>query len=214
MSPKPKLILRYMTMDDLPQVVRIDNLAFDLPWSVRSYEYEIGESPNSYMVVLEAEREKPLRFWERWLPALNGNERLERRVVGYGGLWYISGEAHISTIAVHPRLRGRGWGEILLAGMVRRSIMLEASELGLEVRVSNTLAQSLYRKYEFRVAAVKPEYYRNNDEDAYDMRVHLDDRAMLRRFQARYDGLLVQHGFEDHYSASESPPKFPPSGLY
>lgn len=44
----------------------------------------------------------------------------------YGGMWYIAGEAHISTIAVHPKGRGHGWGEILLAGMVRRGIVLEA----------------------------------------------------------------------------------------
>lgn len=212
MSLKLNLTLRYMMLDDLPQVLKIDQMAFDLPWSARSYEYEVGESPNSYMVVLEAEREKPLSFWQRWIPSLNGNDMVERRVVGYGGLWFISGEAHISTIAVHPQLRGRGWGEILLAGMVRRSIMLDASELGLEVRVSNTRAQNLYQKYEFKVAAVKPEYYRNNDEDAYDMRVKLYDRGMLSRFETRYKGLLTRHAFQDWYSASESPPKFP-SGL-
>ena len=68
MSQRINLILRYMTLADIPQVMAIDRMAFDLPWPVRSYEYEISESPHGHMVVLEAYREKPLPAWRRWLP--------------------------------------------------------------------------------------------------------------------------------------------------
>src|ERR1041385_209689 len=50
MSPKPNLLLRYMTVTDLPQVMEIDRLSFEIPWSEKSYRYEINESNQSFMV--------------------------------------------------------------------------------------------------------------------------------------------------------------------
>lgn len=195
------LILRYMGLQDVPQVAAIDRMAFDLPWSERSYAYEVMESTYSYMVVLEASVEQMPQGWRRWLSPLNGRTSA-RRIVGYGGLWNIMSEAHISTIATHPGFRGRGWGEILLAGMVRRSIGLNAGYVALEVRVSNTRAQNLYRKYEFETANIKSKYYRNNDEDAYDMRLSLTTGAKVR-FNERFAALKAKHGFTDLYTGHE-----------
>jgi [ribosomal protein S18]-alanine N-acetyltransferase len=200
-----KFILRYMNVQDVPQVVAIDRLSFDLPWSERSYAYEITEANYSHMVVLEqaAESAQP-RGWRRWMPRLNGRHPAGN-IVGYGGLWNIMSEAHISTIAVHPDYRGRGCGEILLAGMVQRSITLHAGFVVLEVRVSNTAAQSLYRKYEFQTASLKPKYYRNNNEDAYDMRLDLARPGLKIRFAGRLTALHTAHAFEDHYSTLVPP---------
>ncbi len=36
----------------------------------------------------------------------------------------------------------------------------------LEVRVSNIVAQNLYKKYGFKLAGIRKEYYSNNKEDA------------------------------------------------
>jgi ribosomal-protein-alanine N-acetyltransferase len=190
------LALRYMTLADIPQVVAIDRLSFDLPWSERSYSYEISEATYSHMVVLEMSDERPPQGWRRWL----NSGRQERRIVGYGGLWHVLSEAHISTIAVHPTYRGRGWGEILLAGMVRRSITLQAELVVLEVRVSNTRAQNLYRKYEFEKAGVKPRYYRNNDEDAYDMRLDITSHEKRERSEMRFAAIQAKHPFQDTYT--------------
>jgi len=203
MSPKPNLTLRYMQLEDIPQVMAIDRLAFDLPWSQRSYIYEITESDHSHMVTLEFSREIPSGGWRHWL-GFPHKPNLEKRVIGYGGLWNVVGEAHISTIAVHPKARGRGWGEILLAGMVRRSIGLGAEEVVLEVRVSNTRAQNLYRKYDFQQVGIKAQYYRNNNEDAYDMRLRIDNPAVCTQFEARYKELLSRHLFVDLYNVQKA----------
>ncbi|MBL8163899.1 MAG: ribosomal protein S18-alanine N-acetyltransferase [Anaerolineae bacterium] len=204
MSPKPDLTLRYMTLADVPQVTAIDRLSFDLPWSERSYAYEINESEHSFMVVLEASRELPIAGWRRLL-GLNGGTRIERRIVGYGGLWNIGPEAHISTIAVHPQARGRGWGEVLLLAMMRRALALRAVEVVLEVRVSNERAQNLYRKHHFRTVGVKQGYYRNNDEDAYDMRLNIENAAARQQIEASYQALYEQHGFHDSYTRHKPP---------
>lgn len=202
MSPKPNLRLRYMTVADLPSVLEIDQLSFEIPWSYKSYLYEIKESNQSYMVVLEWTRERPATRWQRWL---NIQPYSERRIVGYGGMWYIAGEAHISSIAVHPKVRGHGWGEILLAGMIQRGIALEGEEVALEVRVSNQRAQNLYRKYDFQTVDVKRRYYRNNNEDAYDMRLDIQNASNCDLFKTRYDALFTQHILIDDFSLFSPP---------
>ncbi|NWF69931.1 MAG: ribosomal protein S18-alanine N-acetyltransferase [Chloroflexi bacterium] len=200
------LTLRYMNLADIPSTVEIDRMAFDPPWSARSYAYEIEESHYSHMLVLEADVVRPVHGLRRWLRALAGQkDQTEKMIVGYGGLWTIMDEAHISTIATHPDWRGRGWGELLLAAMIQRAITLNAGYVVLEVRVSNTVAQNLYRKYGFEIVDLRPSYYRNNNEDAYDMRLSLTDRAAREQFAARWQTLLAEHELTDMYSAHKRP---------
>ena len=52
----------------------------------------------------------------------------------------------------------------------------------LEVRVSNTSAQVLYRKYGMENAGVRKRYYSDNGEDAYIM---WSEPVSSREFQAR-----------------------------
>jgi [ribosomal protein S18]-alanine N-acetyltransferase len=195
------LLLRYMRTADIPQVVEIDAESFDPPWSARSYAYEVSESSYSHMVVLLNNTEPNVNGWRRWLRRSSAPQQ----VLGYGGLWHIADEGHISTIASHPEHRGQGYGEILLAAMVRRALYLEAAYLVLEVRVSNSIAQKLYHKYEFTTVGTKANYYRNNNEDAYDMRLDLSDPGIRARSLERFAAVRAHHPFEDQYSGVSSP---------
>ncbi len=199
------LKLRYMTARDIPEVVDIDRQSFDMPWSARSYAFEVSESTYSHMVVLEVltqpEPSGLRRLWQR-----SAATSAQSAIGAYGGLWFIAGEAHISTIASAPPFRGRGWGEIALAAMIRRSLTLHASHIVLEVRVSNIVAQRLYEKYGFQTMGIKPHYYSNNGEDAYDMRVELHDAPdYAGRFEERWAALQARHRFEDAYTAGAPP---------
>ncbi len=201
------LVLRYMRLPDIPEVTVIDHMSFDPSWSARSYQFEVNESTYSYMVVLDHSAEKAKVGWRKLVPGLNGAHPGEGQIVGYGGLWNIMDEAHISTIATHPDHRGKGWGEILLAGMIRRAIHLNAEYVVLEVRVSNHTAQNLYTKYGFKVITTKPRYYHSNNEDAYEMRLNLDHRYYRAHFEERYAKLLEQHDFLDQYTDVDPPRK-------
>ena len=53
-----------------------------------------------------------------------------------------------------------------MLGMVDISRDIGAQYLTLEVRVSNTLAQNMYRKYGFKETGVRRRYYSDNNEDA------------------------------------------------
>lgn len=201
------LTLRYMQLEDVPQVVTIDKLSFDPPWSTRSYNYEISESSYSHMVVLEqADAPRPATGLRRIVQNLSGGAATSgRQVVGYGGLWHIVDEAHISTIATHPDERGKGFGEIVLAAMVRRALTLRAAYIVLEVRVSNVAAQTLYKKYEFEIVDTKPRYYHNNGEDAYDMRLNLADAARRERIHKRFNEIVYENDLVDRYTDVHPP---------
>ncbi len=93
-------------------------------------------------------------------------ERRRPQLGGYAGLWLMVDEAHITTIAVRPHLRGWGLGETLLLSLADIAVNAGADKLTLEVRVSNHEAQSLYRKFGFREEGLRRRYYSDNNEDA------------------------------------------------
>jgi len=206
------LILRYMKTSDVKQVSAIDHLCFEPPWPADSYNFEINQSTVSHMVVLEKcvsqlddAPQASEGIWGRISRWLNPDtEPPNRRIVGYGGLWKISEEAHVSTIATHPDYRGNGYGEILLAGMYGKSVLLGAEYIVLEVRVSNHVAQKLYTKYGFTRHGVKENYYRSNKEDAYDMRVIFDD-TLVNIYHDLYTKLQTRQPFTDRYTETPHP---------
>lgn len=139
----------------------------------------------------------------------NGKTETERSaqfpIVGYAGVWLMVDEAHVTTIGVHPDHRGRGAGELLFLGLVDIAEQMRALRMTLEVRVSNTGAQALYRKYGFENAGVRKRYYSDNGEDAYIM---WSDPIASPQFQqriARLRGELVERmsaSFDAHPPAA------------
>jgi len=182
-EPSMPLNLRYMTVADIPTVVRLDALSFPLPWPERSYLFEITENTSSHMIVLEAE---------------------DQSLIGYAGMWLIIDEAHISTIAVHPEQRGHGYGEILLTGLLRQAQRVRAEYAMLEVRVSNEPAISLYHKYGFDVVNERRNYYRDNGENAYLMTLsHMTDITYARLFSENLAKLHERVAFTTQLDAGK-----------
>ena len=160
-----------MSVGDIDEVMLIDRQAFSTPWSHNAYHYEIERNDAAHYMVLRPRSADAVRRletgWERvrrWLGAPTNHDHAP--ILGYGGLWLMYDEAHISTIAMRPDWRGRGLGELLLVGLVLKSMELNAQVVTLEVRVGNTRAQQLYRKYEFEVVGRRRKYYTDNGEDA------------------------------------------------
>ena len=171
--------VRPMELADIPQVVAIDQMSFALPWSERSYQTELLENPNSHFLVGLASHPG---FWDRLL-----RRWPKRHVIGYAGFWFIVDEAHISTIAIHSGWRGQGLGEYLLVATLNRALELGATLATLEVRVSNSVAQNLYRKYRFEEVGRRRHYYSNNGEDALLLTVQLipSHKEQVRQAWAR-----------------------------
>jgi ribosomal-protein-alanine N-acetyltransferase len=75
-------------------------------------------------------------------------------------------DSHVTTIAVSPAFRGRKFGEVMLLHLLDEAITRGASWMTLEVRESNAIAQSLYRKYGFTTVSTRKGYYSDNNENA------------------------------------------------
>ena len=160
--------LRPMTLQDVARVREIDVLSFSLPWSERSYRFELTENKKSVNWVAETVPQE-------------GGEGLPI-VVGMIVIWAILDEAHIATIAIHPDYRGQGIGRRLLAGGLLAVYERGARMAYLEVRRSNLTAQKMYEQFGFVVAGVRPGYYKDNHEDAILMTLPSIDPLQLKQF--------------------------------
>ena len=94
------------------------------------------------------------------------------RVVGYIALVDYGREAKIISFAVKREFRGKGIGTKLLKTAIERCKQRGKERILLEVRVSNTTAQRLYKKNGFKIIDVIPNYY-DDGEDAYLMALDL-----------------------------------------
>jgi ribosomal-protein-alanine N-acetyltransferase len=173
-DPALRYVADWMQAHDVAQVMPIENASFPAPWPASAYRYELKQNDlSSYLVLRE-----------------NDHALAEARVVAYGGFWLILDEGHISTLAVDPAHRGRGLGEWMLVVLIKTAMLRGAGELTLEVRVSNEVAQHLYRKYGFRQVGLRKAYYRDNGEDALIMTTpRVDEQAFQQHYQALVESL-------------------------
>ncbi|MEQ6391277.1 ribosomal protein S18-alanine N-acetyltransferase [Bacillaceae bacterium S4-13-58] len=146
-----QIVLREMELEDVDQVHNIEELSFATPWSKEAFINEIEQNKFATYIVLE----------------------LEGVIVGYCGIWLVIDEAHITNIAILPEFRGKKLGEFLFKHVIDFAKKKGATLLSLEVRVSNIVAQKLYRKFGLIPGGIRKNYYVDNQEDAVVMWVNL-----------------------------------------
>lgn len=141
---KMEIIIRGIVEGDIDQIVEIEKECFTTPWSRDAFLTEIRENKLARYVVVE----------------------VDGKVAGYGGVWLIVNEGHITNIAVKEEYRGLGVGNRILEGLIYYSTSKNIQSMTLEVRKSNIIAQNLYKKYGFVEYGIRPKYYSDNNEDA------------------------------------------------
>ncbi|MCC6485441.1 MAG: ribosomal protein S18-alanine N-acetyltransferase [Armatimonadetes bacterium] len=132
-----------MCHGDIPAVMVIERQCFTTPWSENAYRTELSNQCAEYYVA--------------WM---------DGQLVGYIGMWLVMDEVHVTTLGVAEQRRGMRIGERLLVRVLDAAREREAQRVTLEVRKSNDVARSLYKKYGFREAAIRKGYYSDNQEDA------------------------------------------------
>jgi [ribosomal protein S18]-alanine N-acetyltransferase len=130
---------------DLPQIVEIERLSFDNPWSRDSFLRELS-----------------LPF-SRTSVAVTSNDVTDV-VVGYLCRWLVADECHILNVAVRPIKRRIGVGERLMEHAIDEAKLEKARLVTLEVRRSNLAARSLYRKLGFEERRLRKNYYGSGDD--------------------------------------------------
>ena len=149
-----------MRAEDVPAIMVIERECFAVPWRESAYLTEIANRSAYYIVAC-----------------------IDSEIVGYGGQWVIIDEAHITTLGVSKTHREQKIGEQVLVAILDEAIRHNARRATLEVRESNTAAQSLYRKYGFQPAAIRRSYYTDNQENALVMWVdNLSGLAYTAKF--------------------------------
>jgi ribosomal-protein-alanine N-acetyltransferase len=139
-----RLSIERMTTADIAAVTRIERASFSTVWPSEAFYNELSTNKLAHYFV----------------------GRFGDRVVGYGGIWVILEDSHITTVAVDPEFRGRRFGEVLLLRLIDEAIERGAAWMTLEVRESNTVAQKLYRKYGFTTVTMRTGYYSDDNESA------------------------------------------------
>lgn len=145
------IVFRFMREEDIDQVLEIEHRSFTTPWSREAFYNELNMNKFAVYIVLE----------------------VDKKVVGYCGVWVVIDEAHITNIAILPEYRGRKFGEALMQNLFDVAKTMGAKSMTLEVRVTNYVAQGLYRKFGFQKGGLRKNYYTDNQEDALVMWVKL-----------------------------------------
>lgn len=141
-----------MNRTHLDAIAKLEEECFAHPWSKNSLEDYLN-NPSAY-----------------FFTALTDSSK----VVGYIGTYIVCDEAYITNVAVTAERRGCKIGKELVLRAVDNAAKNNASFISLEVRPSNTPAVALYKSLDFKTDGIRPNFYRDPDEDAL---------IMTRRFK-------------------------------
>ena len=117
------------------------------PWKLEQIQADIEQASSSYFLALD-----------------------EGQVLGFVAIQETLYEAEVLQIAVKPAFQGQGLAQQLLAQLP------DQKEIFLEVRVSNQVAQGLYKKMHFEEIARRKNYYHDPIEDAVIMKRNPNER--------------------------------------
>ena len=145
-SQSPRMLVHIVPMRrrHLRAVIRIEAETHPRPWSLSLFISEMAlRTSRAYYVA-----------------------RINGVLCGYAGLMVSEDDGHVTTLAVDPAWHRNKIGTRLLLTLARTAIRRGASNLTLEVRVTNTAAQEMYRQFGFRPAGIRKNYYVETNEDA------------------------------------------------
>ena len=137
------IAFRNMQRNDIARIAELERICFRSPWSESALRGELRNPVAHYRVVT-----------------------LGDTVIGYGGMWVLFEESHITNVAIAPEYRGNGYGRALMLELMRTAKSYKAERMTLEVREHNTVAQAMYFSLGFSSSGRRKGYYTDTGEDA------------------------------------------------
>ncbi|MDT2597000.1 ribosomal protein S18-alanine N-acetyltransferase [Enterococcus dongliensis] len=150
-------LLRKIVDQDIKELIALERDVYfgETPWTKSAFLAEIHSPiPHLYICIVSK----------------------QAQIAGFIGSRLIGNDTHITNIAVGTAFQNRGIGKLLIDEVENFAIMNDCETLSLEVRISNTDAQRLYRRLGFSARNIRKNYYTENNEDALDMIKHLEVR--------------------------------------
>ena len=130
-----------LSMEIIDDIYNIEVKSFKKPWSKQEFINETENVLAKYFCLT-----------------------LDKKVIGYIGVWEIFDEGHITNIAVLPEYRGKGYGNLLAEKIISYAEERNLVLLTLEVRKSNQAAINLYKKHNFIEVGLRKNYYENTED--------------------------------------------------
>ncbi|MBD2152327.1 ribosomal protein S18-alanine N-acetyltransferase [Pseudanabaena sp. FACHB-1277] len=162
----------------LSQLRAIDRDCLNDFWSLEAYQREI-DNPSSCVLGL-----------------VNDSHEL----LGFGCLWSILEEAHITVLAVRPEYQGQGLGKAILWGLLGQARDRQLEWATLEVRNTNAAAIALYQSFDFQAIGCRVNYYEATGEDAlifWRKGIHQPEFAdLLQNWYANIHQRLLSKGWD------------------
>jgi [ribosomal protein S18]-alanine N-acetyltransferase len=150
--PAPEVVVRRLTGHDLPRVMEIERECFSTPWSVATFRSLMRRTDTDLFAAV-----------------------VDGEVVGYAACWTVIDQSELGNVAVTAEARGGGVGGMLVDAVLETVAARGATDCYLEVRESNTGAQSIYRRRGFEVVGRRRSYYAEPREDALVMRLRIGE---------------------------------------
>lgn len=139
------MMIRRMEKRDLLQVEAIETALFLDAWSEQGFE----DTLNSPYVI-----------------SLVAIDEAEDTILGYIIMYVSFEEGEISNVAVAKSAQNRGIGSALMQAILEKGLEESVTRFILEVRVSNTPAIALYKKFGFTEIGIRRDFYEKPREDA------------------------------------------------
>ena len=122
-------------------ILEVERECFSDPWSEAMFLEEISGKVAHYYVAV-----------------------VDNKAIGYMGMWSLSGEGHITNVAISENHRKKGYAKVLIAHFTEIAQKENLEFMTLEVRASNTPAINLYESFGFVQVGVRKKYYENTED--------------------------------------------------
>ena len=141
-----------MQPQDVAEVLAIEQVAYEFPWTHGNFVDSLRAGHSAWT-----------------MRDTSGN------LLAYAVVMMALDEAHLLNLTVAPACQRFGFGWRMLEAMAENARGYGARTMLLEVRPSNSAAQSMYGRYGFVRIGIRRDYYpaREGREDAIVMRVAL-----------------------------------------
>lgn len=153
-SLREQVVIRKMYFNDLNKVMAVEEKAYPHPWTLGIFRDCLRVGYLAWVMELDDE------------------------IIGYTIVMQSPGEAHVLNICIHPDYQGRGLGRYFLRFVIAQMQQRQVEMLLLEVRRTNSVAQSLYASEGFHQLGVRKDYYPAGQgrEDAIILARYLSER--------------------------------------
>lgn len=121
---------------DVPRLMPTERVAYSVPWTEGNFIDSIAAGYHAELLLAP-----------------------DGQLIGYWLAMPGVDEMHLLNITVAPEFQRQGWAVRMLDRLIERMRSQQLNQLWLEVRISNTRAQDLYRRYGFAQVGRRPAYY-------------------------------------------------------